>query len=218
VGKSNRPDIETSGITARFYDQLVFLGTFGLYQRLLRLIIKHMSIQAQDHILDMGAGTGKNALLMHQYLNGGSITALEIGKEMRRQFKRKCGEMNSITLENRRIEEPLPYENRFDKVFISYVLHGFEQNSRETILRNAHRSLKSGGRLFILDWNEFDLSQAGLFMRFFMNNIECSPARDFIKHDVRELLRRAGFSELKTELFIRDRIRLISGGKQLHDQ
>jgi ubiquinone/menaquinone biosynthesis C-methylase UbiE len=211
--KTNRPDIETSGVKARFYDQLVFLGTIGLYQKLLRRVIEDMDIGARDRILDLGAGTGKNALLMNGYLDGGSITALEIGMEMRRQFEKKCGNLDNIHLENRRIDSPLPYRDQFDKVLLSFVLHGFEAQQRREIVLNAHRALKPGGRLLIFDWNEFDLDCSGPVMRFFMHHIECSPARDFIRNELGESLLASGFSDVESVLYVKNRIRLLTAKK-----
>ncbi len=210
VSKIAKPDIETSGFEARFYDQLVFIGTFGLYHRLLKRVIEAMDIRPGDDILDMGAGTGKNALLMHPNLDKGSITALEIGREMQRQFRRKCGGLNNIYLKNLHIEKPLPYRDRFDKAFISYVLHGFEREQRRSIIQNAYRALKQNGRLFIFDWNEFNLNESGPVMRFFINHIECRPAREFIRQDLQKLLSRTGFRDIHSNLYFRNRIRLLS--------
>jgi demethylmenaquinone methyltransferase/2-methoxy-6-polyprenyl-1,4-benzoquinol methylase len=208
--KSGKSDIETSGIAALFYDQLVYTFTLGTYHTLLKRVIADIGIEPGDHILDMGSGTGKNALLMNRYLREGSITALEIGEAMRKQFRRKCGGMRNITLENLRIEKPLPYQDRFDKVFISYVLHGFERNHRSSILGNAYRALRPGGRLLIFDWNEFDLNESGPLMRFFMNHIECSPALDFIRQDLRTVLLEQGFREPMLKSYFKNQIRLLS--------
>jgi ubiquinone/menaquinone biosynthesis C-methylase UbiE len=211
--KKNGRDIETSGVKARFYDQFVFLGTFGLYQKLLRRVVADMEIGATDRILDLGAGTGKNALLMNRYLDGGSITALEIGREMCRQFARKCGNLDNIHLENRRIDSHLPYRDQFDKVLLSFVLHGFEAQQRREIVLNAHRALKPGGRLLIFDWNEFDLEESGRVMRFFMRHIECEPALDFISNELSESLLACGFSGVESMLYVKNRIRLLSAKK-----
>lgn len=172
-----------------------------------------MHIEPNDHILDLGAGTGKNDLLMLEYLSGGSITALEIGTEMRKQFQKKCGRFKNIKLENKRIENTLPYNEEFDKVVIYYVIHGFEQKNRERIVDNAYKTLKKGGRIFILDWNAFKLDDYGLIMRAFMKHIECEPALDFIQRDFKEVLILHGFTDIQQILYVNEKIRLLSGTK-----
>ena len=214
VNRKEKPHIETRGLAARLYDCLILLGTLGFYQILIKRVIQDMSINPEDSILDFGAGTGKNDLLMLKYLSDdGSITALEIGKEMRKQFLKKCGCRKNVTLENFRIETPLPYSNRFDKVFISFVIHGFEQNKREKIIKNAFNALKPGGRLLIFDWNEFDLKKSGPFIRLFMKFIECDEAQDFIQRDFKEILTSLGFKNIEENIYTLGRIRLLSGEK-----
>jgi demethylmenaquinone methyltransferase/2-methoxy-6-polyprenyl-1,4-benzoquinol methylase len=210
VNTKNKPDIETSGITARFYDQLIVVFTVGLYHNLLKRIIAALNIQPGDRVLDMGAGTGKNALLMNRYVNGGSITALEIGPEMCRQFSRKCKKYGNIVLERKRIDKPLAYRDRFDRVFISFVLHGFDHDDRARILHNAFQCLKPGGKLHIFDWNSFEIRESGPLMRFFMNHIECEPAINFIKEDLEAILLKTGFHGAENILYFKKQIRLLT--------
>ena len=167
--------VELSGLRARFYDQLILIGTLGLYNPLIHTIIADMQIKPADKILDMGAGTGKNTLLMRRYLSDdGHITACEISTGMKKQFQKKCGKYKNITLSSFRIERPLPFRDTFDKVFLSFVIHGFTHDQRISILQNALNALKPGGRLFIFDWNEFSLEQSGPLLRLFMNTLNAS--------------------------------------------
>lgn len=213
MSKKDIPDIEIRGIEARFYDFFINVGTLGLYAGLLKRVIDDMHIGSKDRILDMGAGTGRNALLMRKHLNGGHITALEISPEMKRQFERKCGALKNITLQDMRIENPLRFHDEFDKVFISFVIHGFEQEQREGILHNAYNALRQGGELFIFDWNEMNLGEQGPGLKAFFKYIECSPARDFITRDFSSVLKKIGFHDVSTRLYFKNRIRLLSGEK-----
>jgi len=105
-----------------------------------------MNIQPNDKIIDLGAGTGRNACMMANYLSTkGEFVGLDISSEMVTQFERKCASLPNAKIVNQRIDEPLPYENEFDKVFISFVLHGFPQDVRRKIIRNAFKVLKKGG-------------------------------------------------------------------------
>jgi demethylmenaquinone methyltransferase/2-methoxy-6-polyprenyl-1,4-benzoquinol methylase len=207
-------DIEIRGLKAALYDQLIFIGTVGLYQGILENAVSSMGIEKGDRILDLGAGTGKNAVLMRRYLgNEGRITALEISDGMRAQFAKKCGNYPNIRLEARSIEEPLPYRDEFDKVFLSFVIHGFPQGERASILANASRALKKGGTIHIFDWNEMDLEKEGVIFRLFMKFVECAEARDFVRWDLEAALGALGFSMIVLKHYYKKRIRLLTARK-----
>lgn len=206
--------IEITGFTARFYDLLVLLGTAGLYQVILKKAIKMMHIQPRDRILDLGAGTGKNACFMHEYLlPEGSITALEIGSEMQKQFHKKCDRYKNVNLADQSIEEMLPYAEEFDKVLLSFVIHGFTQDKREKILKNAYKALKPGGKIYIFDWNEFDIQRQGIMLRFFMKHIECQEASDFIKRPFKDTLLKLNYVNVEGVFFALNKIRLLIAQK-----
>jgi len=135
--------VEVKGWEAKFYDRLMDLITLGYYPFFIRKVIADLTLKPGQKILDMGAGTGRNAVLMQKFVGeNGEIVGLEIGKEMQEQFQKKCASYPNIKLQNMRIDEPLQYRNRFDIVFISFVLHGFIQEKRDTILQNAFNALK----------------------------------------------------------------------------
>ncbi len=82
--------VEIQGLTAKFYDGVLNLATFGGYSFFIKKAICSMGINRDDKILDFGAGTGRNALLMNKYLSDkGEILGLEISQEMISQFEPK---------------------------------------------------------------------------------------------------------------------------------
>jgi len=206
--------VEVKGLEAMLYDFLLLAGTFGLYQALLKRIIRDMRIKPDDRILDMGAGTGKNACMMSKYLSDdGFILGLDIGKIMLKKFERRCRKFENIQVSNQRIEEPLPYKDDFEKVFISFVIHGFEQDNRSNIINSAYNSLKPGGKFFIFDWSEFNIKKTGFIFRIIMNKIECPLAFDFIERDFKKVLIEQGFKNIHENLYEGKKIRLLSGEK-----
>jgi len=152
--------VEVSGFTAKHYDILMDIITLGRYASFIRKAIRLMEIKPTDKILDLGAGTGKNARLMVRYLSSeGELIGLDISKVMISQFKKNCADFSNATIINKRIDQDLAYEGYFDTVFISFVLHGFPQEARNQIIRNAFKVLKKDGVFFILDYNEFSLEE-----------------------------------------------------------
>ena len=210
----DKPHIEIRGIEAKLYDLFLFIGTLGFYNKLIKTVISDLKLLPGEKILDMGAGTGSNALRMLKKINGkGEIVGIEIGKEMKKQFEKKARKNRGMKLVDMRIEEPLPFENEFTRVFISFVIHGFPQEKRVSILKNGFKALKPGGKIHIFDWGEFNLSNCGLFLKFFFNHLECPEAKDFIARDFKKVLLEIGFENLEEKLYAKQKIRLLTGIK-----
>jgi len=208
--------IEIKGFTARHYDLLMDLLTLGLYGKFIKNALKAMDIKRGDRILDLGAGTGRNACLMREYLGDtGEIVALEIGEEMIRQFREKCAGFSNVLLLEQRIEEPLPFKEEFDKALLSFVFHGFVQEDRLKILRNVYRALKPGGKLFILDYNEIEnFRDTPFYVKLFFEQFECPLAIDFVSRKWGEILKDEGFEVTREVLFLRNYLRLLEATKR----
>jgi demethylmenaquinone methyltransferase/2-methoxy-6-polyprenyl-1,4-benzoquinol methylase len=201
--------VEVTGSVARHYDLMMNLITGGTYPFFIRRVIRAMDIRPDDAILDLGAGTGRNACLMARYLGGrGRIVGLDIGEEMLTQARRRCRLLPNVTFEKRRIEEPLPYPGAFDRAFISFVLHGLVQQDRLRIIGNVYRSLRPGGRFFILDYNEFEPTQASWPVRLAFR-LECPLATDFVRRDWQKILAGEGFARFRAHSYYWNHVRLI---------
>ena len=206
--------VEVKGFEAKHYDFLLQFGSFGKYGRMLKNAIAAMNIQPDDAILDLGCGTGKNSCLMAEYLEPrGRILGLDIGDEMITQFKEKCAEHPNINVEKRRIDAPLPYHDEFDKVFLSFIFHGFPDEKRNQILVNAGHALKESGQLIIFDFNEFDLNSKPFWFRIGFKKVECPLAFEYITMDWKSRLREQGFDNFEEKLYFVDTIRLLIAHK-----
>lgn len=207
--------VEVSGAEARHYDLLMNTITGGTYPFFIRRAVKEMRIRPADEILVFGSGTGRNLSLMDKYLaEEGRILGLDIGPEMLEQSQRRFAHHPHITTENQRIDETLPYQEEFDKVFVAFVLHGFIQQDRLKIIANAHRALRPGGEFIILDYNEFDLESSPWLVRFAFN-LECPLATDFVGRDLQAVLREQGFDEFRVYPHYFGYARLLAARKEV---
>jgi demethylmenaquinone methyltransferase/2-methoxy-6-polyprenyl-1,4-benzoquinol methylase len=205
--------VEVTGMEARHYDFFMNLITAGTYPFFIRRAIRDMRIQPADHILDFGCGTGRNISLMNKYLSGtGRVLGLDIGSEMLEQAQRRFASHPRVAVEKQRIEEPLPYQDEVDKVFISFVFHGVIQEDRLKVIDNARRALKPGGEFLILDYNEFDLKRSPWLVRFAFN-LECPLATDFVGRDLQAMLREQGFDGFRVHTYYQGYVRLLSARK-----
>lgn len=207
--------VELTESIARHYDILLDLGTLGTYPSVIQSAVRSMEIEPSDKILDLGAGTGRNACLMMEYLSAeGEILGIDISEEMTSQFEKNCADWGNARIINQRIDRPLPYENEFDKVFMCFVLHGFPQRIRIRIIQNAYNALKMNGEFFILDYNSFSLGDMPFLIRIPFKILECPYAFDFIKRDWKGILAEEGFSHFEEKFYYSDYVRLLKAVKE----
>ncbi|HEY59916.1 MAG TPA: class I SAM-dependent methyltransferase [Anaerolineae bacterium] len=214
IYKQSDSKVEVKGYGARHYDLMMNIISGGTYPCFIRRVVREMNIQPQDEILDLGCGSGRNICLMANYFSSqGRALGLDIGAEMLEQSQKRCKKYPNVTIKNQRIDELLQYENEFDKVFISFVLHGFIQEKRLQIIDNAQRALRPGGEFIILDYNEFDLKKSPLLVRLAFK-AECPLAFDFITRDLQAILRNQGFDEFYIYPHYLGYVRLLSAHKK----
>lgn len=205
--------VEVTGFEARHYDLMMNLITGGTYPFFIRRAIREMSINPEDRILILGSGTGRNASLMQKYLSDqGKILGLDIGEEMLEQAHHNFRHFPNITFKKLRIDELLPYKNEFDKVFISFVLHGFIQENRLKIISNAHRALRSGGEFIILDYNECDPAKSPWLVQSIFK-MECPLATDFVLRDWQLTLKENGFDDFQKHSHYFGYVQLLKSSK-----
>ncbi len=206
--------VELKGFEAKHYDKLIDTITFGWYPKFINQIIKDLDLKEGEKIADFGAGTGRNALLMLPYIkDNGEIVGYEIGKEMQEQFLQNTKDFQNIKLENKSILEDLDKENYFDIVFISFVFHGFTEENREKIIKNAYKLLKPGGFFTILDFNEFDIEKSPFYVRLPIKFLECPLASDFINRDLKDMLSKYNFQDFKVKTYFKNHLRLLKAKK-----
>jgi len=206
--------IELSPFLSRHYDRILAFGTLGHYSRSINKAIEAMQIQAADHILDMGCGTGLNARLMLEYLDAhGSILGMDISEDMARQFQRRFRNDERVRFVNQRIDLPFQLDKKFNKILISFVVHGFPHEIRHVILQNALEHLQDGGSLFILDWSEFSLDAMPAFHRAVFKTAECKYAFDFVERDWKSILKEMGFVAFREHFYLREYMRLLEAVK-----
>ena len=200
--------IEIRGFLARNYDRLIDLVTLGWYRHFIREAVAWMKIRPSDRIIDLGAGTGRNTLLMLKYLDAhGRVMGIDVGRDMAIQFKKRCRRFPNVSFQRQRIDIPMDLDETFDKALLSFVLHGFPGKVRETILENCRKLLAPGGELILFDYNEFSLESLPWYLRFPFKVTECPYAFEFIQQPLATLLDRHGFALIETRLFFRGMIR-----------
>ena len=211
---SPRSKVEVGPTGACHYDLFMNVISLGYYPYLIKRVVDKMDIQPGQSILDLGSGTGRNDCFIAQKVGlEGSILGLDISKEMLSLSRKRCQSYPNVEFREQRIETPLTYQDEFDKVFTSFVLHGFEDAQKVGIISNAYQALKSGGAFYILDYNEFDLGRLWVPLRWAFVHGECQLALEFLKLDLKEMLSSQGFTGFEEGLLLKGHLRLLKAAK-----
>jgi demethylmenaquinone methyltransferase/2-methoxy-6-polyprenyl-1,4-benzoquinol methylase len=206
--------VELNPVIARHYDRIMNFISFRKYDRFIRKAIGDMDIKPGDHILDMGCGTGKNAGLMTEYLgDDGRITGVDLSPVMEKQFRKKHEADERIEFRRQRVDVPFDLGQKYDRVLISFVIHGFPHEVREAILQNAYTHLKPGGKLTILDFAEFRLEDMPYHHRFIFKTVECVYAFDYIGRDWKAILETFHFTNPAEKHYFMNYARLLTARK-----
>jgi len=151
---------------------------------------------------------------MATYLsNAGEITGMDISPIMEKQFIKKCAKYKNAKFIKQRIDLPFSLSEQFDKIFISFVIHGFPHKVRQTVIENIYAHLKPGGLFFMLDFAEFDMSKMPGLYRFIFKTVECKYAFDFIERDWKQILGSNNFTDFEELFFFKKYVRLLKAKK-----
>lgn len=140
---------ECFDIWANDYDQ--YLDGSPHYDILTDCLLETMNLGQNEHILDIGIGTGNLAFKINQRY-GCSFAGIDISQEMLNITKSKATEKGlkvDLRLEN--IDSTTHYDNTFDAAIASFALHHVSTETKPQVFKNIHRILKPGGRLGIAE-------------------------------------------------------------------
>ncbi|WP_025209886.1 class I SAM-dependent methyltransferase [Hippea sp. KM1] len=203
--------VEIDGWEALAYDAIMQLISGFSYDGFIKKVVGDMNIKLNDRILDLGCGTGKNLCLMTNYTTAPCV-GFDTSRNMLKQAKKRCRGRN-VKVFYHDIRKPHPFYESFDMVFISFVLHGFIDNERGLIIKNAYDSLKKGGRFCILDYNEFDLQNQNPLIKAVFKYGECPLASEFIGLNLKDKLSLFGFGNFEQHNYYSGYVRLLIGEK-----
>jgi len=136
---------------AKRYDVMNDLMSGGMHRLWKERFVARIKPRAGEHILDMAGGTGDIAFRM--VARGASVTVSDINQDMldvgieRAASKR----IEGLTWKQQNAEVLSFGDNSFDAYTIAFGIRNV--TDMPAALREAHRVLKRGGRLFVLEFS-----------------------------------------------------------------
>lgn len=170
---------------ARFYDpflRLIFLPWRG-ESRFRRRCVEFAGPMEGDQVLDVCCGTGTlTSLIAGRVGRDGQVIGVDLSESVLETARKKRRNV-SVTFQRAEAEN-LPFASaRFDKCFISFGLHEMPKRARQNTLREIRRTLRSGGRLFVVDYILPAGVLARLAIKAFVKLVEREAAYEMLLHD-----------------------------------
>lgn len=139
---------------AGVYDFLSPIMTLGQESRYRRLAIRLLELQGDEHVLDVGCGTGILTRQTAHHLKaqaGAQVVGLDAAPKMIRVAQQHAADIPHVRFDVG-IAEALPYADRcFDCAVSTFFFHHIDAELKRRSLAEIHRVLKPGGRLVIVD-------------------------------------------------------------------
>src|SRR5438105_3927608 len=152
--------------------------------------VEQLNLVDGETVADFGCGSGAYTIAAAKVLHGtGKVYAIDVQKDLLTRLQNTCTEehLGNVSMIWGNIEEAGGTKLRdgsVDMVIISNVL--FQAAKKETVLEEAKRSLRIGGKLLIIDWTSS------------FNSMGPTPDQVFPELDARALAESQGLS------FVRD--------------
>lgn len=138
----------------RAYDLLLRILTRGREWQYRRDVLDLAGVKPGVHLLDVGCGTGTQAIASDRRAQpGGSVVGVDVSEKMLAVARRKARRANAKITFQQADATRLPFEDgRFDIVTITTVMHMLPPDRRQPCLNEAGRVLKRSGRLLLIDY------------------------------------------------------------------
>ena len=183
---------------------------FGGERRCRQELIKPISFEATDKILDMCCGTGSATFAIAQKakeeaqiigidLSWGQI---KIAQKWVNQLTTGENRFNNIKFIEGDATKTCFRNGYFNKVFITHALHEMQREERLDTLREAKRILKEKGKVIVLEVDDPKIFFVRLFIGFWLFywlpfNFETPTRRDMLRYGLENEVKEAGFENIR---------------------
>ena len=137
------------------YDLMNDVMSLGIHRIWKKNLLDWMNPQKGDHLIDVASGTGDVARSFLKKINfNGRVTCIEPNKLMIKAGKQKLKNFDKIEWIYASAEK-LPFgEEVFDLYSVSFGIRNFSNINQS--LKEAKRVLKTGGRIFCLEFSKVE--------------------------------------------------------------
>ncbi len=152
------------------YDVMNDVMSFGIHRLWKKRLIDWMNPKKGDYLIDIASGTGDVAKAFMKRTNYlGKVACVEPNKLMMGEGKKKLNDIKNINW-TCSLAEKLPFKNEtFDTYSVSFGIRNF--SDIDSSLQEARRVLKTGGRIFCLEFSKIDNELLDKFYKLYSKSI-----------------------------------------------
>ncbi len=190
---------------AQYIPALRFNFLTPLYDPLLRWVMREVSFKRrlieqarlapESLVLDLGCGTGTLTILVKEMHPDVQVIGVD-GDERALAIARAKAARRAVNIEfDWGMAQRLSYaKNSFDRVLSSLMMHHLTTEDKVRALKEAHRVLRPGGQLLIIDFGKPHNRWAWMISRV---TRRLERTADLIQGVLPDLIRRAGFCDVQ---------------------
>lgn len=160
-----------------------------------RRLVEQAALADAHDVLDLGCGTAALTVIIKRAAPHAAVTGIDLDPRVLEIAKWNIAEagVDVRLLRGSATDLPLP-DASFDRVLSSLLLHHLDTEGKRAALAGAHRVLRPGGELHVLDWG----APQDLAMRIAFASVRwldgLANTRDNARGRLPELMREAGFT------------------------
>ena len=150
------------------YDLLVWLLLGGRERAFREKLVRLAQLAPGEVVLDIGCGSGTLAIAAKQRVGStGVVHGIDPSAQMIARAQRKARKANVDAAFASGVAEKLEFADaHFDVVLSTMMLHHLPRDVRVECVREAHRVLRPGGRILVVDFGRSSKERKGIIAHF----------------------------------------------------
>lgn len=190
--------------SARLYDlsvEVLFGGTADVMRRMaIPPVVRALRDHPQPRVLDVACGTGRFLLQLAQALPQAKLFGVDLSPFYVKEARRVLAGVDDVSLvvDN---AEALPFaDGAFEAVTSVFLFHELPRAARRKVVAEMRRVLAPGGVLSICDSAQLaESADLAFYLEDFANVYHEPYYREYLRDDLAEILREAGFEAVRVE-------------------
>lgn len=191
---------DTSVVSA--YDLFVNLATFYQMKKYRAEAVKMLNLKKGESVIDFACGTGEFTLLLAEEVGEtGKVMGIDLSHKMLNIAIKKSKNYSQISYLRQNFEKTV--NGHFDAAVIGLAVHEVPPQVRLNLYKSAYSSLKSKGKLLIMDYAPYSTGIAGLPYRIYLKTVESPYGFEYASEEHEKILKELGFNRLEKRNFLR---------------